>query len=914
MSTINRSSSSSLGVPKVGAKALSNASDATNRASSTNSTATTPKPAEKPPLVTLGDYLESNGNKVEDLQDNKWKLNSAARALLKAGGVDSPTTSQIDDVVAKISEAINVGKWQSFTADVKPVLLKREDNINQRLGNIFGEKKIYSESQLTAKNLTMTNSVRSRLEGDFESGRSGMIMAASFVSTHGRAEGDFTRAYGDEAWRGFMRAHNALNAIPRGEFLQKLDVNLVRDTNRLIHAPDKGFTAMLLRGIAAIGRGGHWDKGGKLREGRQFARPQHYSEAQLKNIEEAGITVMRLASTEQGSYAMLEYPKPDQVEHRLQEILYTLRDDLRQEDADPIAAAAKFQRSFVALHPFGDSNGRTSRLLMNRILNEFDLPPAILDRQNHDIDLSPKQWRREVAEGVARSTDFLRLNTVRSKDNYLARMGISAIEKSPDKPVQIDGSSFDLGRDGLLYDPTGRPWMAFGDELVPMSQLDHYVFSRRIMMLEKGAAKAKLGEITQATQALYNKISADPETGKKISVRPDTAQRQADMDYKLLPQPEIAALLVELSDVDKIDPAQIFTVKRANGTDQSSAMSKYSQLDLELWYLQRGLKDSDQPKLAKQVRAQRSKLFDLAKARLQTAGKDENKTETNPLGFTKKYEKLMYDQSPLRFASLKEAVKAEGDDSMIVWRGDYGFAKLIGMAPNNDVRQPDARAVAKARADQGQITNIYDDLTKLEGSAIGRQYICTTSDLALLSQSFASKTKSQKINLSTLPDFISDHILAWIDPEKDAKEADKASDPDAVDKAKTDDARSKEAEADKDPPGTKVIKDKFGVPGSLFKLLVKEKNSKKIEVEASRKAFLMRMDKEALLPGIVALGGPSFENEQEIHGLERVYPWNIKGVWDAKDLNTPWPPLEAKPEDPPAATTTRAHADDAAVG
>jgi hypothetical protein len=120
----------------------------------------------------------------------------------------------------------------------------------------------------------------------------------------------------------------------------------------------------------------------------------------------------------------------------------------------------------------------------------------------------------------------------------------------------------------------------------------------------------------------------------------------------------------------------------------------------------------------------------------------------NPEGFKYRYEKKMYDTSPLRFASFDEAIN-ELDS----------FAKLIGMAPNNDIRQPDAK-VADQRAEKGQFTN----LTMVEGSAIGRQCICTPSDLALLVHAFADSSNSQTVRFSSVPAPIRVRLLSWMDP------------------------------------------------------------------------------------------------------------------------------------------------------
>lgn len=844
------------------------------------------KKADKP--TTLEGYLQQTGKSLDDLKASSWSMESAARALLQAKGIDVPTKSQLVETTYQLNEAIAQGKWKSFSAPFQPSLIQTEDNVNQRLGNIFFEKHAFSEHELRTESLKLQPWEAEKLRGEFENGRAGMVMAATFISTRHRAEGDFSRAYGDEAWRGFQRATHFVNQIPKGEFAKNLDVDTIVKVNELIHAPDTGIKAKLLRGIAYIGRGLRWDKGGEIRSGRQFARPGSYTSEEIANFKEAGVKVIPMGTGKDGTVrAMLEYPPPGEVKERLQKLIDDLKAELSKPDADVVGAAARFQRHFVALHPFGDSNGRTSRLLMNRILADFDLPPAILKHQNRDISTSPEQWRREVAEGVARSKRFLSQTSVNSKDTYLAKVGIQALSSSPNQPITLDGSPFDLGQDGFLYDPTGRPWIAAGEELVPLSQLEHFTLSRRIGQMGAEAGKAKLLEITAETRALYDKVAKDPKAGEGFCVRPDQAAWKADASYQLRPEPEVARLLAELCDVDKIDKAQLFRINSASGTRISSTISKHAQVDLELWYVERGLRDTGMGELADKVRGERAKLFDLAKARLKELGSEARVSPENPNGFKFRYEQLMYESSPLKHASFEEALDKDGDDKITVWRGDYSFARLIGMAPNNDVRQPDAKAIAEDRAEKGQVTNLYDDLMKLEGSAVGRQYICTTSDLALLTKSFADSKKSRTVNLGVLPDVISDAILGWIDPDKGAEGMSEAEKLEA--RKKANDERGKQGLDPLPEDGSKEIKDAFGVPGTLLNLRIREKSEKKVDVTAHRKAFALRLDKDALLPGVVALGGHTFEKEQEMHGLERVYPWHIKGTYSAEQIREELP-------------------------
>lgn len=48
----------------------------------------------------------------------------------------------------------------------------------------------------------------------------------------------------------------------------------------------------------------------------------------------------------------------------------------------PFEGAAKVHADFVGIHPFIDSNGRTSRLLMNLELMKAGYPPCVITVEN----------------------------------------------------------------------------------------------------------------------------------------------------------------------------------------------------------------------------------------------------------------------------------------------------------------------------------------------------------------------------------------------------------------------------------------------------------------------------------------------------------------------------------------------------
>lgn len=69
-------------------------------------------------------------------------------------------------------------------------------------------------------------------------------------------------------------------------------------------------------------------------------------------------------------------------------------------ERDYINLVADFQRDLVSIHPLGNGNGRTTRLILNYLLEQAGLPPARIEDPFQDIQVSKQEWRDMVYRGV----------------------------------------------------------------------------------------------------------------------------------------------------------------------------------------------------------------------------------------------------------------------------------------------------------------------------------------------------------------------------------------------------------------------------------------------------------------------------------------------------------------------------------
>jgi Fic family protein len=128
---------------------------------------------------------------------------------------------------------------------------------------------------------------------------------------------------------------------------------------------------------------------------------------------------------------MFHYASPEETPAKMNELMNWFRKVLSEKKLHPAQIAAQLHYDFVRIHPFDDSNGRTSRLLMNYVLLRNGFPPVIIkasDKKGYltalnkadvgDLDsfvvyiLDQLKWSLELNAKVARGQSIEEIDDV----------------------------------------------------------------------------------------------------------------------------------------------------------------------------------------------------------------------------------------------------------------------------------------------------------------------------------------------------------------------------------------------------------------------------------------------------------------------------------------------------------------------
>ena len=106
--------------------------------------------------------------------------------------------------------------------------------------------------------------------------------------------------------------------------------------------------------------------------------------------------------TSDGLYiGYIEFCKAENVAAELDALMAWHKEQLAK-DHDPYLLAAELQQRFIAIHPFRDGNGRTSRWLMNWSLKQDGIGQSVLYDTDQDMFSSVEAWAEELRKGETR--------------------------------------------------------------------------------------------------------------------------------------------------------------------------------------------------------------------------------------------------------------------------------------------------------------------------------------------------------------------------------------------------------------------------------------------------------------------------------------------------------------------------------
>jgi hypothetical protein len=220
--------------------------------------------------------------------------------------------------------------------------------------------------------------------------------------------------WGEDTYKSWKSAVDHLDRIRKGDLV--IDRELLLTVNKKVVGADRAIFKIINKVLPEK----YWIKGGGIfRHADVVPTPDIITKEVQKKLEAnewlgspgfiplknqpKGITGDRIAG-------YINYPdNREEALRKLDNLNSWANSELNkirnaQEGAmDPIDLASRYQYRLVSIHPFLDGNGRSTRLFMDRILQEFDLPPPMFKENDWDIFYSEAEYSQKVRDAVLRS-------------------------------------------------------------------------------------------------------------------------------------------------------------------------------------------------------------------------------------------------------------------------------------------------------------------------------------------------------------------------------------------------------------------------------------------------------------------------------------------------------------------------------
>ncbi|MBX2986507.1 MAG: Fic family protein [Bdellovibrionaceae bacterium] len=559
-----------------------------------------------------------------------------------------------------------------------------------------------------------------------------------------RLEKHATEIYGLDQYHNYARARDFLNQIPRGDF--RLTPELIQKLHSLAY--DRG--GMFGLGFLA----GYFGKGTSAARPTVFKKRNNYGEDPLKHpLTEDQYLALKNNPWLKG-FAELPFPfsRKDkrrgvilygdhrEIQQKLSELIHWVESN--RDTMDPIDLAAGFQHAFVSLHPFVDGNGRTSMLLMNRLLREFNLPPMIFSAAQFDIYMSPKDWAQEVRLGMQEFLDLgkemsfssvpavnrsnfadapttnLLPSTPRRKDqkpvlellrrDVIARnrwMEENLFPESDRKILRIGGERFLFLADGFFYNDKGIPHVLRAQEMTmyPISDQSYFLYGERGEARPTRFSRRRLSPAHREIFSSHFKALRAAEEGRldlsqvRLTDYAVIARANKEGEIALYPwQREVFENSITIRDRD---PFQVLAATRGYNTNfersvefgmkvtVSEVLAQYQLMDLKFQESLKFARDSREPDWEGRIQKSRGQLFQAAKSLLaQVEGQRQKLSATEQAELDKDPKWALYQaylqHSALKYASFEEAMGRMRAGRIVLLRSDMNVSRVMGFRSN----------------------------------------------------------------------------------------------------------------------------------------------------------------------------------------------------------------------------------------
>lgn len=132
---------------------------------------------------------------------------------------------------------------------------------------------------------------------------------------------------------------------------------------------------------------------------------------------------------------IFRFADPAEVPIKMNELVVWLRSALEQKELHPIEIASKLHHDFVLIHPFGDGNGRTARILVNYVLMRNGYLPLVVPTEQKDRYLAA--LRKADTGDLHSLTDYLTTCAETSMDRGIGAARGESIQEDDDLLKEI---------------------------------------------------------------------------------------------------------------------------------------------------------------------------------------------------------------------------------------------------------------------------------------------------------------------------------------------------------------------------------------------------------------------------------------------------------------------------------------------